>query len=182
MKNIRSFFIAVCLCFSFSACVFAPDVTPDFAYRPSTTRDKGLAAFDNAQYHQAMKYLYEPAQKGDIDAEYIVGLIYLHGLTGEKNSYAAQKWFTLAANQGHLASQEMLGLIYANRIEPLYNPIDAYHWFSYVVASKPQYQQELQNLRWTLQSRGLLSKATSMRAPRDTSYQGIDYNTLFPYR
>lgn len=143
---------------------------------------RGVIAFESANYPLSLELLTPAAEKGDIDAQYMVGMMHLYGLAGQKNSYLAQGWLTLAAEAGHTAAQEQLAFLYQDRHQPLYNPIDSYHWFKTVVASKPEYQSELQNLEWTLRSRGLLATANAMPAPKSPYYKGVDYNALFPLR
>ena len=94
----------------------------------------------------------------------------------------AQKWLTLAADKGQRAAQEQLAFLYRDELTPLYNPINAYHWFSIIVGDNPQYLEHLQNLEWTLRSRGLLSTAQSLPRPKEKLYKGIDFNSLFPLR
>ncbi len=147
-----------------------------------TETEKGINAFDTANYQAALDYLIAPAEKGDADAQYIVGMIYLYGLAGTKNSYTAQKWLTLAAEEGHRAAQEQLAFLYDNELAPLYNPVNAYHWFSIIIGDFPQYRGKLQNLEWALRSRGLLSAAQTMPLPREKQYKGVNFNYLFPLR
>lgn len=162
------------------ACIFIPDYDTLTAER--TDVDRGRDAFERANYAQALEFLLPCAEKGDIDAQYVVGLIYLYGLVGDKNSYLAQKYLIMAANAGHYAAQEQLAFMYADPYERLHNPIDAYHWFKIIAARNPEYQKQLDDLRWTLKSRGLLEKANRLPAPRETRYHGIDYNSLFLFR
>ena len=162
------------------ACVLLPDFSPIPQDRNDV--DKGRAAFETANYALALEYLVPCAEKGDVDAQYVVGLIYLYGLTGERNYFLAQKYLTMAANENHYAAQELLAFMYSDPYRPLYNPIDAHHWFKIVSARNPAYQSNLDDLRWTLKSRGLLEKANAMAAPRNNRYHGVDYNSLFLFR
>lgn len=147
-----------------------------------TELEKGVNAFDTANYPAALEYLSDPAEKGNMDAQYLVGMIYMYGLAGTKNSYMAQKWLTLAAEEGHRAAQEQLAFLYYDELAPLYNPINAYHWFSIIIGDLPQHRGSLQNLEWILRSRGLLSTAQTLPVPKETLYKGVNYNHLFPLR
>lgn len=77
-----------------------------------------------------------------MDAQYMVGMIYLYGLAGVKNSYTAQKWLTLAAQSGQRAAQEQLAFFYQDDLTPLYNPIDSYYWFSVIIGDHPEYREK----------------------------------------
>lgn len=107
---------------------------------------------------------------------------YLYGLTGVKNSYAAQKWLTLAAQSGQRAAQEQLAFFYQDELMPLYNPINSYYWFSVIIGDHPEYREKMQNMEWTLRSRGLLATAQTMPKPVKKRYKGVDFNSLFPLR
>ena len=149
---------------------------------PISKKERGIYAFDMANYQTSLDYLADPAEKGDVDSQYLVGMIHLYGLNGKKNSYLAQKWLDIAAQKGHRAAQEQLAFLYRDELNPLYNPVDAYYWFSIIIEDMPQHIEKLQNLEWSLRSRGLLAKAQSMPRPRETMYKGMNYNALFPLR
>ena len=154
----------------------------DAGTAPVTQKEKGVAAFDMANYQTALDYLSEPAEKGDKDAQYLIGMIHMYGLNGKKNIYLAQKWLMMAAHDGHRAAQEQLAFLYRDELTPLYNPIDAYYWFSIIIEDMPQHIEKLQTLEWSLRSRGLLTAAQAMTRPKETMYKGINYNALFPLR
>ncbi|MBO4520375.1 MAG: sel1 repeat family protein [Alphaproteobacteria bacterium] len=149
---------------------------------PFTEFEKGIAAFSSADYPKAMKYLTGPAESGNADAQYIIGMIYLYGLTDVKNLYMAQKWLTMAAEEGQQAAQEQLAFLYRNEYTPLYNPITAYHWFSVIIEDNPQHQENMENLEWALRSRGLLRTAQTLPQPKEKRYKGVNFNSLFPLR
>ena len=171
----------VLFAFFLASCALVEDFL-GFGSVPVSQKEKGVAAFDMANYQTALDYLAEPAEKGDEDAQYLIGMIHLYGLNGKKNSYTAQKWLTLAAHNGHRAAQEQLAFLYRDELTPLYNPIDAYYWFSVIAEDMPQHIEKLQTLEWTLRSRGLLATAQSMPRPKEKLYKGINYNALFPLR
>ena len=155
----------------------------DFPNTDRTDFGLGQEYFNHADYHSAKPLLEKAAAKGDPDAQYMVGLMYLFGLGCEKNLWNAQSYLQYAATQGHLWAQETLGRLYQDRYTPLYNPIDAYYWFT--VASQRNtgwYDTELNALHANLAAKGLLSQVDSMPPVRNTYYKGVNYNSLFPYR
>ena len=164
-----------------SACVFVPDYFyPDTAAH--TDIEKGISAFNSSNYPAALEYLSTPAENGNMDAQYLVGMIYLYGLAGVKHSYVAQKWLTLAAQAGQKAAQEQLAFFYKDDLTPLYNPIDSYYWFSVIIADHPEYRENMQNLEMILRTRGLLATTQSMPKPVEKRYKGVNFNSLFPLR
>lgn len=165
-----------------TSCTLVEDFYFPYKLKSDLSFDKGVEAFEMTNYQAALDYLTEPAEKGNKDAQYMIGMIYMYGLAGVKNSYVAQKWLTLAAEDGQKAAQEQLAFLYRDELTPLYNPINAYHWFSIIAEDHPQYTGHLQNLEWTLRSRGLLSTAQSISRPKETLYKGVNYNSLFPLR
>ena len=177
MKSLFLFSIVLWL----TSCVFLPDYY-SIGFSAHTKLEKGIEAFNSANYPEAQEQLAEPAEKGDMDAQYMIGMIYLYGLGGVKNSYAAQKWLTLAAQSGQRAAQEQLAFFYQDELTPLYNPIDSYYWFSVIIGDHPEHRAKMQNMEWTLRSRGLLSTANDMPRPIEKRYKGVNYNALFPLR
>ena len=179
----KHFVIGILILFS-AACSLVEDYTT-VRDAPNPEMARGINAFNMANYSAALSFLTGPAERGDTDAQYMLGLIYLHGLAGEKNSYMAQKWFTLAAQEGQKAAQEQLAFLYRDATTPLYNPVNAYQWFTVIIGDNPQYRDKLQNLEWILRTHGLLSTAqVSMPHPKKKLYNGLElnYNSLFPLR
>jgi TPR repeat protein len=73
--------------------------------------DDGLDAYDKGDYSTALKVWKPLAESGDLDAQVLLGEMYLVG-TGVNQDYkAAFKWFKLAAEQGYTPSQTRLGIM-----------------------------------------------------------------------
>lgn len=146
--------------------------------------EEGVTAFNTGDFPFALKMLEPVAENGNVDAQYLAGLIYLNGLTdGQRNSYAAEKWLSMAASAGHTAAQEQLAFLYRDPSAPLYNPLAAYRWFEIVVAEKPEYKATLGELRWALTMQGKLAEAEDLNISVPSYvYHGSDYNALFPPR
>lgn len=70
----------------------------------------------NTEDHEsrnAMWYYLRAALRGDQEAQYKMGLIYLNGQLGLDRSYShAEKWLTQAAHQGHVQAKEELTKAY----------------------------------------------------------------------
>jgi uncharacterized protein len=62
--------------------------------------------------HFTVQLYYEKAQKGDADAQYKLGLLYLNGNGTIQDFEEAAKWLELAAEKNHSQAQYQLGLIY----------------------------------------------------------------------
>lgn len=79
-----------------------------------------------------IKQLRARAEKGDVIAQYDLGLYYASGNTAAKNENEAQNWLTRAANQGDANAQYQLAKLYERTSYPDY--IQAYKWFSLSLA------------------------------------------------
>jgi uncharacterized protein len=73
----------------------------------------GLAAYERGDYLAAYRLCLPWAQKGNRDAEFLIGLMYANG-QGVRQSYAeAAQWYQGAADDGQDAAQNNLGQMYA---------------------------------------------------------------------
>ena len=84
-------------------------------------------------YVKAFKWFRLAAQKGDVSAEYSLGLMYYKGWGIPKDDALAYKWFRLAAQKGITRAQYNLGVIYASRGVPK-NYVEGYKWLSLAAA------------------------------------------------
>jgi len=86
-----------------------PAVSQDFS--------KGIAALRQNDFPAAAGELKPFAQSGEVDAQFALGWMYLHGAIDteiETDAIEAMYWFRKAAEQGDDQSQLILGRIYAN--------------------------------------------------------------------
>ena len=79
--------------------------------------DEGVVAFNTSDYQAALRMLQAPAENGNVDAQYLLGLIYINGLAdGRRNSYMAEKWFGIADITGAYCA----GILLSNLKETSY--------------------------------------------------------------
>jgi TPR repeat protein len=90
----------------------------------------GAAKGDDSPDFQA---LVTGAEKGDMHAQYELGLQYRVGTIVEKNYAVALSWLTKAAEQGHVDAQNRVAIFYNNGEGTLPDRVKAYAW--YLVAS-----------------------------------------------
>lgn len=75
--------------------------------------------------------LWKPlAEKGFADAQYNLGIVYLHGDGVSKNDGEAIKWFRLAAEQGDRSAQQQLGVMILHGQGTTANPEEGYRWIN----------------------------------------------------
>ncbi len=75
--------------------------------------EAGLEAVKKEDYQRAYKKWKPLAEKGNPDAQFGVGYMYLQGKGVVMDYKKAMKWFRLAAEQGDSDAQNNLGLMYA---------------------------------------------------------------------
>lgn len=76
--------------------------------------DKGLAAYNSADYATALREWIPLAEQGNAAAQYNLGVMYRNGNGVTQDDKAAVKWYQLAADQGDAAAQNNLGAMYTS--------------------------------------------------------------------
>ncbi|MXS84928.1 sel1 repeat family protein [Nitrosomonas sp. HPC101] len=90
-------------------------------------------ADDNRLY--TMNLFLEKARKGNADAQYQLGLLYLTGKGTLQDFSEASKWFILAAEQNHPLAQYELGLLYQIGQGVEIDNEKSYVWFNLAAAA-----------------------------------------------
>ena len=70
------------------------------------------AAYDRGDYDSAAKLFRVEAEKGDSEAQYMLGFMYAEALLGPRDPADAAPWYQKAAEQGHPDAQDALGYLY----------------------------------------------------------------------
>ncbi|MEW7987502.1 MAG: SEL1-like repeat protein [Candidatus Thiodiazotropha sp.] len=76
--------------------------------------DLGVEAFNNEDYSAAFELFSQSAEKGTVEAQTYLGLMYLNGSGVRQDDAEALKWFRAAAEQGYAGAQYNLGTMYAH--------------------------------------------------------------------
>jgi uncharacterized protein len=99
--------------------------------------------------------LFSPlAEKGDVRAQYNLGLLYASGLGVVPDYQAALKWHRLAAGQGHAGAQSAIAQMYAKGYGVPQDNVRAHVWYSVAVESSTAgSKEELMKDRDNLASR-----------------------------
>jgi TPR repeat protein len=74
-------------------------------------------------------HLLQAAQRGDRDAQFRMGDIYMSGHGVVRDPAAAATWYRAAAQQGHAVAASNLGVLYANGWGVKQNDTEAVNWF-----------------------------------------------------
>lgn len=74
----------------------------------------GVAAFEKEDYTTAVAKFKTAAEKGNVNAQAILGIMYESGFGVEKNDAEAVRWSMLAAKKGDDLAQSTLGIMYTS--------------------------------------------------------------------
>ncbi len=90
----------------------------------------GIAAFEAKNFAQALALLGPIAEKGNVDAQYRLAVMYQNGLGVVRNELLAMKWMVAAANQDFPLAQHGLGFMYMEGDCVAKNGEKAVLWFT----------------------------------------------------
>lgn len=135
--------LSAMLCLSLCACANTPP-----------TVAQGLALFDDGDYPGARRTLTELANKGDANAQQVLGIMYENGQGMTADLQQALKWYRLAANSDNASAQYHLGRLYATGSGVPRSPEQSLKWYRLAAAnSQPNAQYQLGMM--SLQGNGL---------------------------
>jgi TPR repeat protein len=91
--------------------------------------DEGAAAYEAKNYAVALKEMRPLAEKGNMYAQYNLGVMYENAQGVAKDGKEAAKWYKKSAEQGASFSQYNLGALYENGIGVAQNYPEALRWY-----------------------------------------------------
>jgi TPR repeat protein len=91
--------------------------------------ETGRAAFDDGDYATAKRELAPAAEAGDTEAQYLIGLMFMHGAGEVQDFVEAAVWFRKAAERDHGYAQYSLGVLYEAGLGVKHSQGDAMLWF-----------------------------------------------------
>jgi hypothetical protein len=74
--------------------------------------DEAVNAYDNKNYSKASELFLIEANKGNVNAQYNLGVMYSNGRGVPQNYHEAARWYRLAAEQQNAKAQTKLGDLY----------------------------------------------------------------------
>jgi len=103
-----------------------------FAVQSSETDElqSGLLAYSQRDYSKAWRLLSPLAEKGVLEAQRKIGVMYRHGLGVQKNDEKAIYWYRKAAQKGHVRAQNSLGVMYRFGMGVTKNSQEATKWLT----------------------------------------------------
>jgi TPR repeat protein len=90
----------------------------------------GLRAFQNKDYATARREWSEAADRGQAEAQYNLGMLYLKGLGVARNPEEAFRWFRLAGEQGQADAAFQVGLMREKGVGVAQDFAQAQVWFT----------------------------------------------------
>ena len=105
--------------------------------------EKGLNAFRQGKYGEALQLLYPIAEQGDPDVQFVLGN-YLKSKGSHHNPDEAERWLREAAQQGHDEARWALGQLILDRANILCG--EAVGWLCQGAEKNPLFQRELGEL------------------------------------
>ena len=180
MKPIITFLLIIF--FVLSGLAFSQEKKSDL--KESVKYSSYKEAFDKCDYTKALELAKPLAEKGDAEAQLILGFQYRWGKGVTQNYTEALKWLSKSANQGNSLAQFQVGAMYYNGWGVQQNYKEAMKWYAksaeqgYDVAQsflgKMYYegygvsQNYTEAMKW-------FSKAAEKDFPWDSRYLGIMY-------
>jgi len=95
---------------------------------------EGLADFDRGAFQAALATLQPLAEKGDVSAQYTVGIANYQGLGTPQDYTLAMKWFSRAAAQDLAPAEYCVGVMLAHGEGVRANPAAAIAWYKRAAA------------------------------------------------
>ncbi len=124
MKHIAHIFVAVLYCLTSTA--------------SAAPADQAQAAYKNGDFEKSSKLASVLAEKGDAEAQALLGLQYKTGEGIEQNDRLAVRWSRAAAEQGSPAGQLTLATLYAQGSGVPHDMVIAYMWLELSAAQGNQ--------------------------------------------
>ena len=124
--------------------------------------DKGLAAYRDGYFELAFRAFRIEASQGNVEARYLMGLMYAKGEGVPKDHEDAALSFRQAAEKGHAKAQARLGVMYAKGEGVAKDLVTAYAWFSAATAQNLDSARKVKEIVAEGMSRSQIAKAEKL--------------------
>ncbi len=94
------------------------------------TFQQGMEMLDAGKEKKAYETFFTAAKSGDIDAQMILGEMYLDGIGIKIDHQKALFWLSKAAKSGDVEAQYLLGFMYDNGLEVAQDSKRAVNWYT----------------------------------------------------
>jgi len=122
------------LCTILLGLVLGPALGLTLAGPAAASFREGMIAYGRQDYHSAFAILLPLAQRGDAQAQMLVGFMFADGRGVPRNFVAAAAWYRRSSEQGNPRAQYLLGLMYDKGQGVSVDAVQAYKWLDLAVA------------------------------------------------
>lgn len=133
MARVKTCGVRLLLCFIQSISIFVE--TLDGTAQAKS--HEGLVAYVHGDYVLAARLFRPLADAGDVDSQFLLGVISEQGLARDPDDHAAAVWYLLAAQGGDPVAQLSIGLMYAEGRGLKWDFLEAYVWLSRAMVDLP---------------------------------------------
>ena len=98
-------------------------------YRVASDQYNALAAYDRGDYPRALEFYRPLADKGQLMAEYMLGMMYANGQAVPQSYSEAMKWLRKAADDGEAKAQFNIGVLYVKGLGTPKDLAEASKWY-----------------------------------------------------
>ena len=103
---------------------------------------EGILAFRRGDFPTAVRILGPLAERGNAEAQALLGFMYEYGRGVPQNAVVAVHWYVCAAEQGNAAGQYHLGLMYNKGHGVPRSAVLAYKWLNLAAAHAPPSERD----------------------------------------
>ncbi|MGF1528048.1 MAG: tetratricopeptide repeat protein, partial [Candidatus Competibacterales bacterium] len=107
-----------------------PGLFPPLALAQETDFQTGVDAYHRGEYAAAFEVFQTLANRGHIDAQNNLGVLYQTGRGTPPDPLQAARWYRLAAQRGHADAQGNLAALYVQGLGVEKDLLRAYAWFN----------------------------------------------------
>lgn len=118
--------------------------------------ERAARAHRAGDHAQAAGLWRQLAQRGQVDAQYNLGLMYYHGDGVARDHAEAARWYRRAAEQGDVYARHRLGLMYLNGEGVAADEAEAHRWLTMSRAGHHHHGHNPQLAAWQERARQLI--------------------------
>ena len=127
-----------------------------------TQWQEGVAAYKRGDYPDAFAKLKPLATKGDVDAQFFLGVMYANGQGVQQDYHQALAWYLKAAAQGDAQVQSKLGVMYGNGHGVPQDLVQAHKWYSLAALAGNEDAKENRKMAERMMSREQVREAQKL--------------------
>jgi TPR repeat protein len=116
--------------------------SPEFTTTAGAELHSGIAAYQDGDYNAALELLEGPAGRGNVEAQRILGIMYLLGKGTATDPATAGRWIRGAAYLGDAQAQELLSFMHNQGVGVPQDYVMAYVWLKLAIIQNHEPDRE----------------------------------------